>query len=646
MRRARPVLEALEGRLVLSQAPGGLSVVADQSAGTLPLRHNFNFTQINYTIPSGLPNAGTHVLLKIVGRGSLKGSFVDSSNGALNLLFSKTNAYTRIMSDVHGGTGQADLASINSADLFNSTDLINHSATQSLSGIGVSVLHTINLPNFNLIAGGTINVTSGIDILSLNSVAANTQIQLRELPSTVTAGENTTTTNASVQNSFVTGAFLVQSLAGINGEFLSAGNIVNVTVPGASGPPPAPPGIVIKISHINGNVNTPPSLLTDAKMFGYDQATGRVVRFSLQPTTANNMSSLDGNPDLAFQVQPPGSKAPVALSVGRDGNRLVLLVDTGSSISVYDATFGTFLNSFAIPAGFNALASTDTLSVIGNVQTNQLQMIDVAASLAAGTAQLPSNNPKNYTAPPGFSLVGGLTGLVGTNQVYATVAATFDTFQTATQLGLLTVATSSSSENPTTGALQLTHQFKTVSEKAFQTLGAFTPVDPNNNSDLIGVPLGSFDSSLALNTTATNTTSLLGPISLTNKGTIKLNIADPIKDLSEAYRPDLTGSTANGTGPALIDVQGNIQSLRGLSANGLVLNDTGFLNLIRIGRIDNSTILAQPIGHVKTPESHRSSNTMLLSTNNRATGMRGGVTLVTGLNQIGPLSLTNDSPNR
>ena len=53
---------------------------------------------------------------------------------------------------------------------------------------------------------------------------------------------------------FVTDAFLVQSLAGINGEFVSAGNILNVTAPGTPGPPPAPPGIVLKINHINGNI--------------------------------------------------------------------------------------------------------------------------------------------------------------------------------------------------------------------------------------------------------------------------------------------------------------------------------------------------------------------------------------------------------
>jgi hypothetical protein len=138
--------------------------------------------------------------------------------------------------------------------------------------------------------------------------------------------------------------------------------------------------------------------------------------------------------------------------------------------------------------------------------------------------------------------------------------------------------------------------------------------------------------------------SLLGPVSLTPHGSISLQFTDPITDLSETFRPDLNGDPAAGTGPVLIDVQGNIQSLRGLSANGLVLNDTGFLNLIRTGQISNSTILAQPIGHVQTPPGKRT-NVTLVSTANRTFRNRGGVALVPGLNQIGPLSFTNDSPS-
>ena len=230
--------------------------------------------------------------------------------------------------------------------------------------------------------------------------------------------------------------------------------------------------------------------MTDNEIFGLDPTTGQVVRFNLTPATTTT-----GQPDMSKQtgtldptwtpLKPPGSTTPVAISVGRDGTRLVLLVSTGYQISVYDATCGTLLGSFTT-ADFDAtaLGSTDTLTVMGDVATNQLQMIDIPLSLAAGTAQLPVNEPgypppANYTPPAGFSLVGGLTGLVGTNQVYPTVAATFDSFQTATQLGLLTAGTSIAATNPS-GGLILVRQFTTVSEKAIQPNGAYVPVSPSN----------------------------------------------------------------------------------------------------------------------------------------------------------------------
>ncbi len=460
----------------------------------------------------------------------------------------------------------------------------------------------------------------------------------------------------------------MQSLAGINGEFVTAGNIINVSSPGTPGPPPAPPGLVLKINHINGNIASAPNLLTDNVIYGYDPFKGQVLAFNLTPTIAANgnvdMSKQTGTIDPSFtpiQVQPPGSTTPVAISVGHDQNRQVLLVSTGSVISVYDATYGTFIGSFTTPAGFDAdtMGSTDVLTVIGDVATNQLMEIDIPLSLAAGTAQLPVNAPGNsppstYTPPAGISLVGGLTGILGTNDVFPTVAAVFNTLQpTVTQLGLLTASTSITTPN-SKGGLNLIRQFATVSQQAIQVGGSYVAVNPSNNPMLVGVPEGSVDSSLALNTiTATSTpgqysnkVTLLGPVSLDKRGTFTLDTTDPITDLSESFRPDLNGSAATATGPALIDVQGNIQSVRGQTATGLVLNNTGYTNLIRIGQISHSTILAQPIGHILTPPSKRSNDVILISTNNREFGRRGGINyMVANLYQVGPLSLTNDSTN-
>ena len=193
----------------------------------------------------------------------------------------------------------------------------------------------INLPNFDLIAGGVINVTEGINTLALNSVGPNTQIQLRELPSTVTAGSGATTTTGGgstpASSTIVTDNFLVQSLAGTSGEFVTNGNIILTSNPQNPGPPPAPPGVIIKINHINGNIDQVPNLLTDAKIFGYDPATGHVVRFSLD-LTQSGLNQGTGVVDTSFTPIPvSGAPANVGLSVGRDGDRLVLLVGHGFS---------------------------------------------------------------------------------------------------------------------------------------------------------------------------------------------------------------------------------------------------------------------------------------------------------------------------
>ena len=56
---------------------------------------------------------------------------------------------------MHGGIGRAPLASVYSRDLF------EHQAANSLSGVGASIIGSINLTNFDLIAGGTIDATAG-----------------------------------------------------------------------------------------------------------------------------------------------------------------------------------------------------------------------------------------------------------------------------------------------------------------------------------------------------------------------------------------------------------------------------------------------------------------------------------------------------
>ena len=110
--------------------------------------------------------------------------------------------------------------------------------------------------------------------------------------------------------------------------------------------------------------------------------------------------------------------------------------------------------------------------------------------------------------------------------------------------------------------------------------------------------------------------------------------------MSESFRPDLAGT-------AIVDVQGDIQSFRGLFASGLVLNDTGNLNLLKTGLLTNSTIIGQPISSypdpgeppVECPAHHLNAYDSFLIKRHPE------LKIVPSLQQIGPLSQPNDSPN-
>ncbi|OJW08340.1 MAG: hypothetical protein BGO49_13140 [Planctomycetales bacterium 71-10] len=686
LRRARPIMEGLEERRVMSADPlGAMSTGANvdpmttakvdlpattaeeaptlyaataagvraaspsasratpavQSGGGTFAK---NYQQFSYTTPRG-----ARVVLSIQGRGSLEGTYVDSS-GALNLRYGLSNSYTKIVANVQGGNGRADLASV-----FSLTQA-EAGAQNSVSGVGSPVIGMINLRQFDLIPGGTINAEAGIGVLGLRSAAAGSQIQLRELTGLEDASQrydargNSPTYNASLANiiatdtstsssssssstsgnTVITDVFLVQTLAGGDGEFLSAGNIVLQSTNGDPGLPPPPPGVVITIDKIDGDLATVPDLQTDPRIFGYDPTTGRVLRFQL------DLNDGEGAVDGTFApISVPGSPADVGLSLGRDGGRLVLLVNTGSAISAYDATYGTALGSFTVPAGFYATGSTDAYTVIGDPDANQLQQVDVTASLAAGTAVAPAGNPSPYTPPAGLSLLGGITGIPGSNNIYTSVAATFNSLQPLeNQLGYLNVAVTGTQADPS-GGQDLVNRFSTVQQRAFTP---YVPI-PSGNPDDVATSVGSVDRSFAVNTgtangaSAPNTIRLYSQVTQTSRGSIVLDYPNQLSDLSESFRPDLAGSV-------LIDVQGTIQSIRGSTADGMVLNDSGLLNLISFQSVTNSTIVGQPVGHVRI---NRRDNVSILSTERPYAG-RGGVTYVPGLEQIGPLSQTRNRP--
>ena len=88
----------------------------------------------------------------------------------------------------------------------------------------------------------------------------------------------------------------------------------------------------------------------------------------------------------------------------------------------------------------------------------------------------------------------------------------------------------------------------------------------------------------------------------------------------------------------MIDIQGTVQSIRGGTVNGMVLNDTGNLNLVKFQSVSNSTIVGQPVSHLQIGKrSH-----VIVLTPSRTVHGRNGVTVDKGLNRIGPLTQPND----
>jgi hypothetical protein len=168
-----------------------------------------------------------------------------------------------------------------------------------------------------------------------------------------------------------------------------------------------------------------------------------------------------------------------------------------------------------------------------------------------------------------------------------------------------------------------------------QLQGTFFDVPPPPPAYSPGPAFGSIDQTLALVTSftpPTGTTSGTNTVS-TEKDTYTFNYPNPLVGLTETFRPDLYGS-------ALIDIQGTVSSIRGRSATGMVMNDTGNLNLVKFGSVTNSTIIGQPIGHIQFGK--RSQVSIL--TNKRTAGSRNGVKIEKHLKVIGPLSQPNDVP--
>ena len=153
--RARPVIEGLEGRQLLSAGASHAAAARAAAAtpgGVLSAKGQvFQYVTIN----------GGIATIKIVGVGSLDGTSVDSA-GNLHVVYGGTNVYSKIVGTVKGGGGHASLASIQNLQL------INAGTPDSLTGVGGTPLAAVLMSPFNLVPGGTINLTPGVTSVVLN----------------------------------------------------------------------------------------------------------------------------------------------------------------------------------------------------------------------------------------------------------------------------------------------------------------------------------------------------------------------------------------------------------------------------------------------------------------------------------------------
>ena len=102
----------------------------------------------------------------------------------------------------------------------------------------------------------------------------------------------------------------------------------------------------------------------------------------------------------------------------------------------------------------------------------------------------------------------------------------------------------------------------------------------------------------------------------------------PAADLSQSFHPELANT-------ALIDVQGNIQTFSAKTATGLVLNGQGNIDLVQINNASNSSIIGLPFSHVNIPMR----TNVVIITNSRLVGTRGGVIVNASQQPVGPLFL-------
>jgi hypothetical protein len=423
-------MEGLEGRMLLSTTSGVAEKIVQHRGvnSSSPLAQTSKDTSFDYTTAQG-----SRVDIQLIGPGSLAGTSLDSS-GDLQLVYSGSTVFTTITGTVKGGSGVASLVSIQSANV----------PLDSLTGLGGDLIGRVLLPSFNLISGGEVNLLAGVQVFTVNSVSANSQVHLRDTPLNTSLGIQSyvnTVTGAGV--SFATLSSSSTGATSSSASGLSSGTSIGVATGQSAGGVTTigqgtlnPTAIGFgggSVGAINGaipiinTVGNGENFLGTPGLTQTEVSQGRVASYVLDSANGTQLSSLSGTfmpganlivpSDISLpphRVPPPGVIVTINRVNGGATAKTPPLGDsqiygydaTTNALIRFDAVTGQSLQSIPLPdsttgVGGISLARDGTeLVVLVGIGSNVLAF-DATTGTAVGQFSIAS-------LPAGFATVTGI----------------------------------------------------------------------------------------------------------------------------------------------------------------------------------------------------------------------------------------------
>ena len=495
--------------------------------------------------------------------------------------------------------GTAPLESIEEADL----------PSNDYTGIGGQLLGSLLAPQLDLVAGGQINMTSGVGRLQLHSLGADTQVHLRELPSTFIANTsnsetpftlitNTTITSSTGSTSFGSGATaagnassvaglaiggLIGSLSSLinnpggvglisNGASLSVNTTTVVT--GGNGNPvaippgeqpvqvPAPVGSVAPTTYTFAGVTR--TYTNDPNLGGTTLAS---VSGQFAPTA--NLITVPNPANPGPSPQPPGilvQLTSVNASGGEIGDSQIYGYDpTANALVRFDADTGQLLGTIAV-GGAPTNAAGVGLGRFGREEVVLLGRGTLVQAFDASTGAAVGYFTTNNLASLGFNGVDGI-GFTGTVTTLSDSTASVPVqAQGTTDFGIQIGIDVTSSIN--TQMAQPLGSKPFVSDNGFSFSGGTTGIPGTNNIYNFGAAI--FDNFQSPFRQAGDPDHYTGYFTERPKETARTVLPNPSN--AQGTTADLnfggTGGPLTGTGPAL----GSIEQLLAIDqgvANGV-----------------------------------------------------------------------------